>query len=256
MHRSNVWLASDIMRDRVRNAAGEDLGKIEDIVINPSTGNILYAVLSFGGILGVGDKLFAIPWSSLNLSTSGDFLILNVPRERLEHAPGFDRQHWPNFADPGWRWDIDAYYGARVQTVRERTVVAEPAYRRGAPRFGLLSAVLLLAFAIGALWFVYLVSTRGWEQARSDISATAETAAYAMRETSNDAALTAKVKTALSLSKRIPAGMIDVDTEDQIVTLRGEVPTQAIRDHVDMVVRDVPGVTQVRNHLYVVNSSQ
>ena len=74
MQRRNVWLAAALLNSRVRNSAGEDLGKIEDIVIDAESGAIRYAILSIGG-LG-DDKLFAIPWSSLSLSPSRDFFLL------------------------------------------------------------------------------------------------------------------------------------------------------------------------------------
>jgi len=264
MHKSNLWLAGKVLGDRVRNGAGENLGKIEELVIDPATGNILYAVLSFGGFLGMGNKLFAIPWTSLSLSTNRDFLLLDIDKEVLQRAPGFDSQHWPDIADPAWQTSINEYYGVSraynpVVTrtpvhapVHERTVVVE---RERKPRqpIGVGSGLLILLFLMGLLWFSYLVSTRGWEQAKSDISGTAQTAAHAMRETSADAALTGKIRTAFSLSKRIPAGNINVDSKGDVVTLRGEVPTQEIRELAEKVARDVPGVGQVHNHLYVLN---
>src|SRR4051812_12045670 len=128
MHKSNVWLATALLSDRVRNSAGENLGKIEDIVVEPVTGNIEYAVLSFGGILGMGNKLFAIPWSALNISPNREYVLLNIDKATLERAPGFDADHWPNMSDPMWRRSIHDYYGgtAPAQSApRERTVYVE-----------------------------------------------------------------------------------------------------------------------------------
>ena len=68
MQTSNVWLATALINARVRNSAGENLGKIEDVAIDPVSGNVQYAILSFGGMLG--DKLFPVPWSSLRFSPS------------------------------------------------------------------------------------------------------------------------------------------------------------------------------------------
>src|SRR6266545_4609381 len=62
-----VMGASTLTGDSVRNPAGEDLGKIEEIMIDVPTGRVAYAVLSFGGFLGLGDKLFAVPWGNLTL---------------------------------------------------------------------------------------------------------------------------------------------------------------------------------------------
>jgi sporulation protein YlmC with PRC-barrel domain len=107
-----VVAASKLSGDRVRNSAGEDLGKIEEIMIDAATGQVAYAVLSFGGFLGIGDKLFAVPWRSLTLNTRDHEFILNVDRTLLEKAPGFDRNHWPDMADPSWGSRVDEFYGS------------------------------------------------------------------------------------------------------------------------------------------------
>jgi hypothetical protein len=59
-------------------------------------------VLASGGFLGIGDKLFAIPWRSLTLDPENKCFILDVARDRLERAPGFDKDHWPAIADEHW----------------------------------------------------------------------------------------------------------------------------------------------------------
>jgi hypothetical protein len=90
--------------DRVRNEAGEELGKVEEIMLDVPGGRIAYAVLSFGGgLLGIGsigDKLFAVPWSALRLDTEKHEFILDVSRETLENTPGFDKNNWPDMGDP------------------------------------------------------------------------------------------------------------------------------------------------------------
>lgn len=103
--------ASTIEGTAVQNAAGEDLGEINEIMIDMEKGRIAYAVLSFGGFLGMGDKLFAIPWEALGIGPEGDLFILNVPREKLDTAPGFDKDHWPDWADPSWSETVHSYYG-------------------------------------------------------------------------------------------------------------------------------------------------
>ncbi|TMH04182.1 MAG: PRC-barrel domain containing protein [Betaproteobacteria bacterium] len=85
---------------------------IGDSVVNASAEK-LYAVLSFGGFLGMGAKLFAIPWSALTLDAGEQRFILNVPKEKLENAPGFDKDHWPSMADSTWATEIHAYYEVR-----------------------------------------------------------------------------------------------------------------------------------------------
>lgn len=103
--------AKDLMGMKVTNNADENLGKIEDIVVDAGSGRILYGVLSFGGFLGVGDKLFAIPWESLQLTGDSKAYVLNIEKDRLKNAEGFDKKHWPNFADEQWATKTYQYYG-------------------------------------------------------------------------------------------------------------------------------------------------
>ena len=107
-------LAADTLRgDKVVNLQNEDLGKIEHLMIDLGTGRIAYAVLSFGGFLGMGDKLFAIPWSALTVDTFEKRFILQVDKELLKRAPGFDKEQWPNMADRAWGTQVFKYYGAK-----------------------------------------------------------------------------------------------------------------------------------------------
>lgn len=109
---SNMVLSADTLAgDKVVNAAGEDLGKIEDFMLDVESGRIRYAVLSFGGVLGIGSKLFAVPPEALTVDMPNKRLILDIDRTRLENAPGFDKDNWPNFADPALGREIYDYYG-------------------------------------------------------------------------------------------------------------------------------------------------
>lgn len=112
------WRASETIGIRVENAQGEHLGKIEDIVFNPNDGHIRYAVLSFGGFLGVGEKFFAVPWKHLRAEaksgTAGNekfVLVLDVDKTRLKKAPGFDSKQWPDFGNPAYGNSVDEFYG-------------------------------------------------------------------------------------------------------------------------------------------------
>jgi sporulation protein YlmC with PRC-barrel domain len=105
--------ADTLTGDKVVNRQKEDLGTIEHLMIDVEKGCVAYAVLSFGGFLGMGDKLFAIPWSALRVDTIEKQLILDVDRKRLESAPGFDKDHWPNMADRTWEAEVASYYGAK-----------------------------------------------------------------------------------------------------------------------------------------------
>jgi len=106
-----VMSAGTLAGDRVRNSAGEDLGKLEEIMLDVPTGRVAYAVLSFGGFLGMGSKLFAVPWEALTLNEADHEFVLNIDKERLENAPGFDKDNWPDMADPSWGSNVFSYYG-------------------------------------------------------------------------------------------------------------------------------------------------
>lgn len=108
---SAVMTASEITGTKVRNLEGEDVGHIEELVLEKDAGTVRYAVLSFGGFLGIGDRLFAVPWSSLQYSAAEEKFILDVHKERLKDAPGFDKDHWPNFSDSKYGTQLHDYYG-------------------------------------------------------------------------------------------------------------------------------------------------
>jgi sporulation protein YlmC with PRC-barrel domain len=109
-----IMAASTLDGNNVVNLADEDLGKIKEIMIDVPSGRVAYAVLSSGGFLGLGDRLFAIPWSALTLDVNRKCFILDVDAERLKDAPGFDKDHWPTMADPTWANEVHAYYGQRA----------------------------------------------------------------------------------------------------------------------------------------------
>jgi hypothetical protein len=104
--------ATVVVGDRVVNGRGERLGRIAELMVDMGSGRIAYAVLSFGGVLGVGDKLFAVPWSALRLDPDGRQFIFEVEKEKLERAPGFDKDHWPSSADARWAAEVHSHYGS------------------------------------------------------------------------------------------------------------------------------------------------
>jgi len=91
-----LFKASKLIGYGVKNKKGEEIGEIEELVINSQDGRIAYAVLSFGGFLGMGDKLFAIPWKSLTPIPEQHSFSLDIDKEKLAEAPGFDETNWPD----------------------------------------------------------------------------------------------------------------------------------------------------------------
>lgn len=110
---TQVLSATTLIGDKVLNGRGEDLGKIEELMIDLDSGKVAYGVLSFGGFMGMGDKLFAVPFESMKLDTDRHAFVLDVSKERLENAPGFDKSNWPKTADRTWGAEIHRYYGVR-----------------------------------------------------------------------------------------------------------------------------------------------
>jgi sporulation protein YlmC with PRC-barrel domain len=108
-----VMAASTLRGDKVINLHGENLGEIQDIMLDVPSGRIAYAVLSFGGVMGIGDKLFAIPWNALTLDADRECFVLDIDKNEFRNAPGFDKAHWPSMADPTWASEIHSFYHRR-----------------------------------------------------------------------------------------------------------------------------------------------
>jgi sporulation protein YlmC with PRC-barrel domain len=103
--------ASKIIGETVVNRQSEKVGKIHELVIDARKNCIIYAVLSFGGFMGMGNKLFAMPWDAFEFSATENKLILNVDKEKLKAAPGFEKgDKWPDFKDTLWGESIYNYY--------------------------------------------------------------------------------------------------------------------------------------------------
>lgn len=105
--------ANTLIGNDVYNQKDDNLGDIKEIMLDVRSGRVSYAVLSFGGFLGMGEKLFAVPWAALTLDTVNKRFVLNVEKDRLKNAPGFDKDKWPNMADSSWTKSIHDYYGTK-----------------------------------------------------------------------------------------------------------------------------------------------
>jgi sporulation protein YlmC with PRC-barrel domain len=106
-----VLSASTLCGDSVKNRADENLGNIKELMIDIPSGRVAYAVLSFGGFLGLGDKLFAVPWDALTLDEDRKCLVLDADKAKLESAPGFNKDAWPDMTDTIWGERVHSFYG-------------------------------------------------------------------------------------------------------------------------------------------------
>src|SRR5262245_10099278 len=190
MQRGNAWFASSLVGHSVRNSAGETLGKVEELVVDPATGSVHFAVLSLSGLMR--DRYKAVPYSALEFVPGRDYVLLDMDKKVLERAPSFTRDQWPNFSDPAWRSRTYAHYGYADQPpMRKRTVVAHQDRPVPADGISLGGAVVLMVLLVCLLGLTYMLATRGWPQTKADVKNMFSGVTYAMRDTSADAALTA-----------------------------------------------------------------
>jgi sporulation protein YlmC with PRC-barrel domain len=105
--------ASSIIGTNVANPEGDSLGTIKEIVIEPHTFRVAYVVVSFGGFFRMSGKLFAMPFSLFKYDSAKSEYILDMPKERLLEAPGFDPDHWPSMSDEKWHREVFSFYGHR-----------------------------------------------------------------------------------------------------------------------------------------------
>lgn len=110
--------ASELIGANVQNAADETVGEINDIVIDPNDGRVRYVALSVGGFLGIADQMFAIPFTAFECRRDGDshVVVLNVDKETLQKAKGFNQENWPDMADPQWQTENDRFYSTPRST--------------------------------------------------------------------------------------------------------------------------------------------
>ncbi len=111
MTQTRVLSASTLSGNPVVNGQGEDLGNIKELMLDINRGAVSFAVLSFGGFLGLGDKLFAVPWDAMTVDVERERFVLDVSKEKLENAPGFDKDNWPETGDDEWLGSVYDYYG-------------------------------------------------------------------------------------------------------------------------------------------------
>jgi sporulation protein YlmC with PRC-barrel domain len=113
--KSGVFKASDLIGKKVQSNEGKKLGEIKDLVIDPEEGNIEYAVLDFGGFLGIGDKYFAVPWEALNFTPDQKAIVLDVSKKDLKQAPGFDKNNWPDLGSQEYAVTIYRFYNIPME---------------------------------------------------------------------------------------------------------------------------------------------
>ena len=103
---------SMLLRETVKNHSGEQLGQVRDVVVDVEAGCIAYAVLSFGGLIGLGKRLIAVPWKALTFDRAEETLYLDISLKQLEQAPAFESDDWPDLSDRRWGRDVHQFFNA------------------------------------------------------------------------------------------------------------------------------------------------
>lgn len=125
---TGLFRASAFIGSGVKDVTGKDAGKIEDLLLD-HRGHAGYAVVSFGGFMGIGDKLFVVPWDAVIVDREKRVTYIDVKKETLEKSPSFSADKWPDLNDREWIRDVrkawsDASITAAVKT---RLAGASPA---------------------------------------------------------------------------------------------------------------------------------
>jgi sporulation protein YlmC with PRC-barrel domain len=107
----NVLSTTAILGDSVVNRAGESLGKIEELMLDLEKGRVAYAVLSFGGVREMNEKLYVVPFEALKLDSSREHFTLDADKAKLKNAPSFDRNNPPQASDRTWGAEVYKFYG-------------------------------------------------------------------------------------------------------------------------------------------------
>lgn len=118
----NFMGAGTLIGEDVYNDRNEKLGDIKEFMLEMDTGKVAYALLSFGGFLGLGEKLFVVPWEALKLDIVNKRFVLDIDKDRLQSAPGFDKHDWPDMSDQAWASKVHAFYGARTEGSKDASI--------------------------------------------------------------------------------------------------------------------------------------
>jgi sporulation protein YlmC with PRC-barrel domain len=128
--------ASKLVGANVKSPKGEDLGSVQDLIVNADDGKVNYAIIAFGGTLGFGEKLFAYPMDRIQPATTGSDLVLKASKQEMEKAPGFDRSTWPTWGSGGYRGEVEKHFGKTAKAGGNLVRMSEIVDKKVADRAG------------------------------------------------------------------------------------------------------------------------
>jgi len=210
---TNQLTASDFIGKKVQSSQNEDLGKVQDLVLNLDSGNVTvpYVVIAHGGILGAGRTKTVVPMSSLSCSADGKNVVLSASKEQLRAASKTANSEWSMATNAGWARSVDGFYGQPYDSSRDRIAREE------------------LRDTSDTRRFVRDPAPKGAEQ------------------------LVRPADQALCERICETTDIIQVRVENGVTHLYGQVPNEAARESIEAKVRAVPGVQTVESHLKVKN---
>jgi sporulation protein YlmC with PRC-barrel domain len=109
METLRVRACATLAGDPVVNAAGVELGVLEHVMLDVGSGRIAYAVLARGGVFGIGERLYAVPWNAVVRDLQSECFVVDIEPDALDAAPSFDRHHWPSM-DAEWSDRVHAHF--------------------------------------------------------------------------------------------------------------------------------------------------
>jgi BON domain-containing protein/PRC-barrel domain protein len=122
------WQGSQIIGAKVEDPSGKNIGKIEDVMVDAS-GRLPFAVLSFGGFMGIGDKWYVVPWNAMQIerdleSKDVKRIVMDVSKETLARAPSFTKDRWPDTRDSQWSRDAQKFWSDTSITMAVKSKLA------------------------------------------------------------------------------------------------------------------------------------
>ncbi|MBP2296712.1 PRC-barrel domain-containing protein [Azospirillum rugosum] len=124
IEKPRVVAADDLAKAKLHSPNGEEMGSISELVVDPDTGRVAYAVVELGGFLGLGQRNFPVPWTLVQATQNGDGYVLNVPKDRLTAAPQFTNSNRPDMSDRQWAMALHTYYGVQPYWIRDSAALA------------------------------------------------------------------------------------------------------------------------------------